>query len=381
MSTTQTSTDPTQDPAVVYHPGLEGVIAGESAICQVHAEAVLLYRGYDVHELAGKVPFESVAWLLLHDDLPTDEQRKEIERDLRSSLKLPEPIVQVLRLLPKEIHPMDSLRTAVSASAGWEKQVTDNSHDANVAKAIRLCGVINAATAAGHRLRYGQAPVGPSSELSLAGNFLYMLEGKKPENWRAHALDTIHTLYAEHDFNASTFTARVIASTLADMHCAITGAIGALKGPLHGGANEQAMNVLREVGKPENAENWLKGKLQRKELIMGFGHRVYKKGDSRVPILRGMTRIAGKQTGETQWVEIGEALEAAMMKEKGIPANADLYAAPLFHLLKIPTDLNTPLFACSRVIGWAAHVIEQQDKNRLIRPRSRYTGPARRSAQ
>ncbi len=381
MATTPTSTDPTQDPAVVYHPGLEGVIAGESAICQVHAEAVLLYRGYDVHELAGKMPFESVAWLLLNDDLPSDGQRQQIEGDLRAALKLPEPIVQVLRLLPKDMHPMDSLRTAVSASAGWEKQVTDNSHAANVAKAIRLCGVINAATAASHRLRSGQEPVGPADDLPLAANFMYMLEGKRPEAWKAKAMDAIYTLYAEHDFNASTFAARVIASTLADMHCAITGAIGALKGPLHGGANEEAMKVLREVGKPENAENWIKGKLERKELIMGFGHRVYKKGDSRVPILRDMCREAGKATGETQWVEIGEALEAAMMRLKNIPANADLYAAPLFHLLDIRSDLNTPLFACSRVIGWAAHVTEQQDKNRLIRPRSRYTGPGRRSAR
>ena len=366
------------DPTQVYHPGLEGVIAGESAICQVHAEAVLLYRGYDVHELAGTVPFESVAYLLLHGKLPSEVQAAQLRQEMHAALALPGPVLQMLHSMPRGAHPMDMLRTGVSMASTFDEEAGDNSHEANMRKAARLAGIANGVVAAAHAIRTGRDIGEPRQDLSLTGNFFRMAFGKEPEPWREQTLDTMYTLYAEHDFNASTFAARVIASTLSDIHSAVVGAIGALKGPLHGGANEEAMQVLRDAADAEDAAAWLKGKLERHQKVMGFGHRVYKKGDSRVPILRELTRRAGERLGQTHWVEVGEVLEKAMMETKGIPANADLYAAPLFHLLGIPSDLNTPLFACSRVVGWCAHVIEQHENNRLIRPRSRYVGPARR---
>ncbi len=362
------------DPTQTYHPGLEGVIAGESAICQVHAEAVLLYRGYDVHELAGKVPFESVAALLLDGELPDARRSDELRRTTLEAMTLPKPVIEMLRSLPADTHPMDALRTGLSMAACW----TDNT---GLEGALRLTGITNAVTAAFHRVRHGEDVVDIDASLGLAANCWRLTFGESPEPWRAETLDAIYTLYAEHDFNAGTFTARVIASTLSDMASAVVGAVGALKGPLHGGANEAAMEMLENAHKSGDPKAWLKRTLDRKEKIMGFGHRVYKKGDSRVPILRDMTRRVGEQLGETHWVTVGEQLEAAMMEMKGIPANADLYAAPLFKLLGVPSDLNTPLFACSRIVGWCAHVLEQHANNRLIRPRSTYTGPARRSAK
>lgn len=358
------------DPTQTYHPGLEGVIAGESAICQVHADSILLYRGYDVHDLAGRVPFEAVAALLLGEDLPADAEPT--RKAMVDAMTLPPAVVEALRSLPDGTHPMDALRTGLSMAAIW--------HDlSGVDGTLKLTGLTNAVVGTFHRVRKGEEPVAPDPALGVAANCWRLTLGKNPQDWQAKALDTIYTLYAEHDYNAGTFTARVIASTLSDMASAIVGAIGALKGPLHGGANEAAMQMLKDAHKSGDPEAWLKDKLANHEKVMGFGHRVYKKGDSRTPILREMCRTAGERTGETHWVETGEKLEKAMAETKGLPANADLYAAPLFKLLGVPSDLNTPLFACSRVVGWCAHVIEQQANNRLIRPRSRYTGPERRS--
>ncbi len=357
------------DPTQTYHPGLEGVIAGESAICQVHADSVLLYRGYDVHDLAGRVPFEAVAALLLGEDLPADSEPQ--PKATVEAMALPDAVVDALRSLPTGTHPMDALRTGLSMAASW--------HDIDgVDGAYRLTGLTNAVVGAFHRARNGENMISIDASRSLSANAWRMIFGRDPDDFEEKTLDTIYTLYAEHDYNAGTFAARVIASTLSDMTSSIVGAIGALKGPLHGGANEAAMDMLEAAHASGDPEAWLRDALAKKQKIMGFGHRVYKKGDSRTPILRDMCRETGERTGETHWVETGEVLERVMKETKGLPANADLYAAPLFKLLGVPSDLNTPLFACSRVVGWCAHVIEQQSANRLIRPRSRYTGPERR---
>jgi len=362
--------------APAYSPGLEGVIAGESAICQVNADAGLLYRGYDVHDLAKQCTYEQVAYLLLMGELPNAAQLARFRSELDAHRKLPEPIIGTLRLQPRGAHPMDVLRTGVSMLAGFDQDLTDNSHEANLRKSIRLLARINSLAATAYRVVNGKEPIAAQPGLSHAADFLQQLTGKPAEDWMVKAMNVMFILYAEHDFNASTFAARVTASTLADLYAAVTAAIAALKGPLHGGANEQAMAMLREVSAAPDAEAWVADRLAKKQLIMGFGHRIYKKGDSRVATMRAMAKEIGPRVGQTQWVPACEALEAAMQKLKGLYANADLYAAPLFHMMGIPSDLNTPIFAVGRCAGWCAHVTEQQDHNRLIRPKSLYNGVA-----
>ena len=367
------------DPKSAYSPGLEGVIAGESTICWVDPNAGLLYRGYDVHELAANASFEEVVWLLLHDDLPTPEQLGQISQQLADERTLPKPVLSALELMPRDTHPMDMLRTGVSMLAAFDPELNDHSHDANVRKAVRLIAKVSTLITSGWRIAHGEEPVPAQHDLTHAANFVYKLAGNVPESWQTEVFDTILVLYAEHEFNASTFSARVTASTMADMYAAVTTALGTLKGPLHGGANEEAMKVLVEIGSPERAEAWLKDKLARKEKVMGFGHRVYKKGDSRVPMMRDICRKLGQRFNQPQWVAICEKLEEVMEREKHLCANLDLYAAPVFHLMGVAPALNTPIFAASRVSGWCAHVIEQHDHNRLIRPRCLYTGPERRA--
>jgi len=357
-----------------YSPGLDGVIAGESAICCVDATEGLRYYGYGIEELAPKIPFEDVAWLLLHGELPDEAQIKQFAKELAESAPLAGGMIGVLKSLPRNMRAMDQLRTAVSALAGFDPDIGKFDHEANLRKSVRLISRLTSVTIAGWRIRQGQEPVIDANR-PLAGRFLFGLNGKGPEEWRVRVLDTIFNLYAEHEFNASTFAARVTASTLADMYSAVVTAIGALEGPLHGGANEQAMTMLREIGSPGKAETWVKNRLAKKDKIMGFGHRVYKKGDSRVPVMRGLLAEVGKRVGQMNWLEICLELDRVMEKEKGLFANLDLYAAPVLMLLEIPSELNTPLFACARVAGWCAHVMEQQDHNRIIRPRSLYTGP------
>ena len=366
------------EPRPSYSPGLEGVIAGETSICWVDPDAGLLYRGYDIHELASHVRFEEVAWLLLHDDLPTVEQSGGFSRQLAEQRALPGQVIEVLRQFPNGTHPMDMLRTGVSMLAMFDPDLNDHSHAANLRKATRLIAQVSTLITSGWRIAHGDPPVPAEPALTHAANFLHSLNGEQPEDWRTKILDTILVLYADHEFNASTFSARVTASTLADMYAAVTTGLGTLKGPLHGGANEETMKMLREIGTPDRAESWLKERLARKEKIMGFGHRVYKKGDSRVPMMRELARELGRRFGQEHWAPICERLEAVMEGEKKLCANVDLYAAPVFYLLGLPSELNTPLFACSRISGWCAHVIEQHDHNRLIRPRSLYTGPAKR---
>jgi 2-methylcitrate synthase/citrate synthase II len=365
-------------PAPTYSPGLEGVIAGETAICQVDPNAGLLYRGYDVDELAPKVPFEDIAWLLLHGDLPMPEQSETLRARLAADQAMPAPVVEALRLFPKDASPNDMLRTGVSMLAAFDPQLNDQSHAANLEKASRLVARVSTLVTSGWRIAQSESPVTPNPRLTHAARFLYCLTAREPESWQSHAMDVVFNLYAEHDFNASTFAARVTASTMSDIYAAVTSALGTLKGPLHGGANEQAMTMLRQIPNPDAGEAWILERLARKEKVMGFGHRVYKSGDSRVPVMRALARDLGRRTGHEMWADVCERLELVMQREKGLCANVDLYAAPVLQMLGIPWQLNTPVFACSRVAGWCAHVIEQHDHNRLIRPRSLYTGQPRR---
>src|SRR5437867_1653879 len=274
---------------------------------------------------------------------------------------------------------MDMPRTGLSMLAAFDPELNDHSREANLRKAVRLIAKVSSLVTAGWRVAHSQAPLSARDALNHAANFLFGLTGEPPEDWRTEIVDTILVLYADHEFNASTFSARVTASTMADMYAAVTTGLGTLKGPLHGGANEETMKMLREIGSPDRAESWVRERLVRKEKIMGFGHRVYKKGDSRVPMMRELARELGRRFGQEQWAPICEGLEAVMEREKKLCPNVDLYAAPVFYLLGLPSDLNTPLFACSRISGWCAHIIEQHDHNRLIRPRSLYTGPSRRA--
>ncbi|CAN5229396.1 citrate synthase [soil metagenome] len=364
-----------------YSPGLAGVVAGETSICWVDPNAGLMYRGYDIHEMAKQANFEEVAYLLLKGDLPDAQQLMDFGKEIAAQRELPKPVLEMLRLLPKTMHPMDVLRTGVSMLAAFDPDLNDHSHEANVRKAIRLIARVSTLITDAWRISQGHDPINDNNDLTHAGNFLYKLTGENPETWQVRMLDTIFILYADHEFNASTFAARVTASTLADMYAACTSACGTLKGPLHGGANEESIYMLNEIGTPDRAEAWMMDALAKKKKIMGFGHRVYKSGDSRVPIMREIARAYGRRVGKENWVPICETLEKTMEREKGLCANVDLYAAPVFTMFGFPAELNTPVFAVSRIAGWCAHVIEQHDNNRLIRPRSLYVGPEERPYQ
>ncbi|PYL24991.1 MAG: citrate synthase, partial [Verrucomicrobia bacterium] len=292
-----------------YSPGLAGVIAGETAICWVDPNAGLMYRGYDIHEMAQRASYEEVAYLLLNGELPNVKQLAEFRQQIAAQRSLPSPVVKMLRLLPRSTHPMDMLRTGVSMLSAFDDELSDNSHAANIRKSIRLIARVSTLITDGWRISRGEEPLPEKPDLTQAGNFFYKLNGGVPQDWQIRMLDTIFILYADHEFNASTFAARVTASTLAGIYAAITSACATLKGPLHGGANEESMKMLEEIGTPDRAEAWLKEKLGAKEKIMGFGHRVYKKGDSRVPLMREIGRDLGKRTGKEQWVPICEKLE------------------------------------------------------------------------
>ncbi len=362
-----------------YSPGLEGVVAGETAISTVTGG--LRYRGYPIGELAERTTFEEVAYLLLHGDLPSETQLSAFQGRLGAARQLPGPLRELLRALPKTTPPMDALRTAVSVLAHFDPDTQDIAHEANVRKAERLLGQIPVAVAGFFRLSKGQEPVPPRPELSHAANFLYMLRGRPPSHDDTKALDVSLILYAEHEFNASTFTARVICSTLSDLHSAIVGAIGALKGALHGGANEKVMDLLQEIGEPARASDWLHEAFARKTRIMGFGHRVYKTGDLRARILKEYARRLAEATQNTKWEAIADIIEEVMEREKNLLPNLDWPAGRLYHAMGLEVPLYTPIFVMSRVAGWSAHVIEQLDNNRLIRPRARYSGPEVRSVR
>jgi citrate synthase len=357
----------------IYSPGLEGVIAGETAVSTVTGG--LRYRGYPVTELADHATFEEVAFLLLYGDLPNRRQLEDFERRIASARGLPSPLLALLEALPRETNPMDAVRTAVSVLSHFDPDTQNSSPEANLRKAERLLGQIPVAVAARFRLSNGQQPVAPREGLSHAENFLYLLRGTAPTREAARALDVSLILYAEHEFNASTFTARVVTSTESDLHSAVVAAIGALKGRLHGGANEKVMDLLLRAGGPQTAEQWLREALARKERIMGFGHRVYKAGDVRAAILTKVAQQAAAAAGTTKWEETAEIFERVLATEKNLHPNLDWPAGRLYHALGLEVPLYTPIFVMSRVAGWSAHVIEQMEHNRLIRPRARYTGP------
>jgi citrate synthase len=358
-----------------YSPGLEGVIAGESALSRIDAERnCLLICGYDLEDLTEGATYEEVAYLLLHGELPTRAQLEEFGAALRAERALPPQVLDLLRQAPAGAHPMDLLRTAVSALSFFDPETRDNSPQANTRKALRLLARIPLIIAAGHRFSQGLQPIAPHPTLGQAGNLLYMLRGSEPAPHEVRALDVSLILYSEHGFNASTFTARVVISTLSDLYSAVSAAIGALAGPLHGGANEAAMHMLLEIGSAERAEAWVLDALASKKKIMGFGHREYKKGDSRVPAMKKVGRQVAAAVGDTRWIELAEIVERTMITRKGIHPNLDFPCAYTYYLLNIPIPLYTPIFVSSRVAGWAAHVIEQLGRNRLIRPAHLYRG-------
>jgi len=368
-----------QEPRSQVVAGLEGVIAATSTICFIDGkEGRLLYRGYDIADLAEKATFEEVCHLLWHGDLPTASQLRTLREALNASRVLPKEILQLLRLFPVDAAPMDVLRTAVSALGVIDPQASEDSPEANLNKAIRLTSQIPTIVAAFDRLRRGEEPVPPREDLAHAANFLYMLKGEEPDPLSARVFDVALILHADHELNASTFSGRVTASTLSDMHSAVTSAIGTLKGPLHGGANEQVMKMLEAIGTPETAAAYVKTMLAQKRRIPGFGHRVYRTEDPRAKILRRLSRDLGEQVGELKWWEITRKVEEVVFQEKGLYPNVDLYSASTYTYMGIPTDLFTPIFAISRISGWTAHILEQYADNRLIRPLSEYVGPMRR---
>lgn len=358
--------------------GLEGVVAANSSICYIDGDrGVLAYRGIDIHELADHSNFEEVCYLLWFGKLPTRSELAEFKMQLIRERKLDAQIISLIRQTPKHALPMDMLRTIVSALALFDPEEKSNDADANLRKSTRLTSQIAMIVAAYDRIRKNLPVVEPDRSLSHAGNFLYMLNGKIPTETATRALDIALILHADHELNASTFAARVTAATLSDVHSAITSAIGALKGPLHGGANEAVFKVLEEINNAgADPVDYVKGLLAQKKKIPGFGHRVYTTEDPRATHLRQMSRDLGYSSGQSKWFEISHKIEEYINAEKKLNANVDFYSASTYHTLGIDIDLFTPIFAVSRVGGWTAHVMEQLNDNRLIRPRAEYVGPA-----
>lgn len=359
-----------------YSPGLEGIVAGETAVSTVATG--LTYRGYTIEDLGANSNYEEVAYLVLHGELPTAAEAAAFRERLGAAAFVPPEVLQTLRSIPETASTMDVLRSAASLLAHWEPEVNDNSHAANVRKTERLIAKMPVVVAARQRLKTGQEVIAADRHLSLPANFLWMLRGEKPSDRQVKALDVSLILYAEHEFNASAFSARCVVSTLSDLHSGITAAIGALKGPLHGGANERAMEVLQEVGSADQAESWIRNALANKRRIMGFGHRVYKEGDPRAVYLKTLTAEVAQETGNDELERTADIIESVVRNEKKLPPNVDWPCARLYHYLGLPIDLYTPLFVVARVVGWAAHIIEQLDNNRLIRPRAIYNGVAER---
>ncbi|HYM25058.1 MAG TPA: citrate synthase [Vicinamibacterales bacterium] len=362
--------------------GLEDTVATSSAICYLDGErGVLAYCGYDIHDLARHATFEEVCFLLWHRRLPTRAELGDLQSQLVAARALPEPVQRLLRTLPISgpgSNGMDILRTLTSALGQYDRDADDQSAAANYRKAVRLTSQMSSIVATIGRLQAGGGPLEPDPVLGHAANFLYMLTGNRPSGLATRAFDVALILHADHELNASTFAARVIAATLSDIHSAIVGAIGALKGPLHGGANADVMRLLLEIGKdapPEKAEAVVRAKLANKEKIPGFGHRVYHTEDPRATHLREMSRDLGKRAGEPAWFDMSQRIEQLVKTEKKLNANVDFYSASTYHSLGIPVDLFTPIFAVSRISGWTAHVLEQYSNNRLIRPRADYIGP------
>ena len=356
--------------------GLREVIAADTVISDIDGEqGRLWYVGYDIVDLAEHVTFEEVIYLLHNRKLPNQDEFDELNEFLVDNRELSPFLTELLTTLAQQASPMSMLRTSISAASAYDPDGWDDSPEAEYRKAMRLIAKTPTLIAYYHRLRTGQDLVPPDPKLPHAANFLWMLLGEEPSQEDAEALDTTFTLYGDHTMNASTFTARIIASTLSDMFSAITGAIGALKGPLHGGANEEAMKAAEEVGSPENAAAYVAGRLARHEKIMGFGHAVYRTMDPRATVLKRLAHEVGERHDDPAWAEIFEAMQETVYEQKQLWPNVDLYAAGVYHVLGIPTDLMTPIFALARMAGWTAHVREQYADNKVIRPGSTYVGP------
>ncbi|MBP1906714.1 citrate synthase [Paenibacillus turicensis] len=353
--------------------GLEGIVAATSSISSIHA-GILTYRGINIDELAEHASYEETAYLLWYGHLPNEEELTELRARLSHHSALPEQIIQQLKMVPKDANPMAVLRTAVSALAFYDEDADHTSKESNQAKAIKLQAQIPTIIAAYARIRDGKEPVAPLPNVSIAHNFLYMLSGEQPSEIAISALDKAFVLHADHEFNASTFSARVTVATLTDIYSAVTSAIGTLKGPLHGGANEAVMKMLDEIEVIDHVDSYIEQKLRNRQKIMGFGHRVYKNGDPRAKHLQKMSYQLGMLQGDTTLYDISVRVEELVTKHKGLKPNVDFYSASVYSMLGIPRDLFTPLFVISRLSGWTAHIIEQLDDNRIIRPRAEYIG-------
>ena len=353
--------------------GLRDVVALNSDICSIE-NGVLCYRGYNIDDLAENSNFEEVVFLLWNARLPKRDELESLRLSIAEQAQLPEGLLAMMKAFPRRTTPMEAIRTAASAMAMFDAESEDMSPAANGRKAVRILGQMASVVAAWDRIRNDRAPLAPRRDLTLAGNFLYMLTGLQPEPLAARALDKAYILHADHELNASTFAASVAAGTLTDMHSAVTAAICALKGPLHGGANEQVMRMLNEIGGEKQVEPYIRRKLDNHEKIMGFGHAVYKNGDPRARHLKEMSRQLGKLTGQEQWYRMSTSIEDMVIKAKNLKPNVDFYSASVYHYLHIPSDLFTPIFAISRSSGWIAHILEQYSRNKLIRPRANYIG-------
>jgi 2-methylcitrate synthase len=355
--------------------GLLGIVVDETEVSKVMPEInSLTYRGYAAQDLCEYCRFEEVAYLILNKDLPNSIQLKQFEKEEKNNRELSKNLYEIIKHMPKKSHPMDVARTAVSVMGLEDKETSDSSHDANMRKALRIFAKTPTALAAFYRIRKGQKIIKPKKDLSFAENFFYMCFGKVPQKEIVKAFDVSLILYAEHSFNVSTFTARTITSSLSDIHGAITGAIASLKGPLHGGANEEVMHMMRKIKKPENALKWINNALKNKEVVMGFGHRVYKSGDSRVPTMREYFGKVAKIKKDKTFEKIYDIVEKVMIKKKNIYPNVDYPTGPTYHLMGFDTDFFTPIFVISRITGWSAHIMEQHAANKLIRPLASYKG-------
>jgi len=355
--------------------GLLGIVVDETTVSHVVPElSALTYRGYTVQELCDKCDFEEVAYLVLNGDLPNKKQLKKFIKEERSERKLSKQILANIQKMPKNAHPMDIIRTCVSLMALEDKDTKDNSPKANMRKAMRIFAKTPTAVAAYFRYRKSKKIISPDKKLSFSENFFKMMFDKVPDKEIVRAFDISLILYAEHSFNVSTFTARTITSSLSDLHGAITGAIASLKGPLHGGANEAVMHMMKEIGKPEKAKAWIENALEKKKVVMGFGHRVYRTGDSRVPTMKHYMFKVAKLLKKEKYPKMYEILEKVMLEKKNIHPNVDFPCGPTYYMMGIDIDFYTPIFVMSRITGWSAHIMEQHTSNKLIRPLSKYKG-------
>jgi len=356
--------------------GLRGVVAATTSIGDVNGEkGELIYQGVNIHDLATQSTFEEVVFLLWNGRLPQRAELDELRANISASCEIPQWVRGPIEYFPKDAEPMDTLRTAVSALSFFDKESRDLSRAASVRVATRLTAQFATIVAAIDRARNGKAPIKPRPDLNIATNFLYMLKGDMPDEFDAHVMDVALILQADHELNASTFTARVVAGTLADMYSCVTAALGALSGPLHGGANTAVMKMLLEIGSVDNVEAYIKDALAKKKKIMGWGHAVYRTEDPRATHLRRFSKDMGQRKGDTKWYDMTARVEEVMKREKGLLPNVDAYSASTYYMMGIPLDLYTPIFAISRISGWTAHILEQYADNKLIRPRAEYVGP------